>query len=146
MITRWLGRVLAMAALGGSTSTALAQPRLAAVAEARTEVGTGDVSGIILGIGGPGVELWAAPTLRVRASALILAATGESTDERHAHSGAGGEITLILLPLPTSVVRPFLRGSGGLLLFLDDPFLPGGDIYEFILGLGGGLEVDSARA
>ena len=60
---------------------------------------------------------------------------------RTANGGAGGELAARLVPFPRGPVRPYLRASGGLLLFLRGPFLPGGDVYDFILQLGAGLEV-----
>jgi hypothetical protein len=71
----------------------------------------------------------------------LLGATGSTESGRTANGGAGGELGARLVPFPRGPVRPYLRVSGGLLLFLRGPFLPGGDTYDFILQLGVGLEV-----
>ena len=111
------------------------------VVDARGEVGPGRVAGIDLGLVGAGIEWRATPTLRLQAAALLLGATGTSDSGWTANGGAGGELAARLVPFPLGPVRPYLRVSGGLLLFLRGPFLPGGDVYEFILQLGAGLEV-----
>ena len=115
--------------------------RLSLVVDARGELGSGSVQGIALGLVGAGIEWRATPTLRLQATALLLGATGSNDFGETAHGGAGGELAMRLIPFPRGPVRPYLRASGGLLLFLRDPFLPGGDVYDFILQLGAGLEV-----
>ena len=115
--------------------------RLSLLVDARGEVGPGRVAGIDLGLVGAGIEWRATPTLRLQASALLLGATGTSDNGWTANGGAGGELAMRLVPFPRGPVRPYLRASGGLLLFLRGPFLPGGDVYDFILQLGAGLEV-----
>jgi len=115
--------------------------RLSLVLDARGEIGQGSVKGIDLGLVGAGVEWRATPTLRLRATALLLGATGSNGFGETANGGAGGELAMRLLPFPRGPIRPYLRASGGLLLFLRGPFLPGGDSYDFILQLGAGLEV-----
>ena len=79
--------------------------------------------------------------MRLQATALLLGATGSNDVGETANGGAGGELAMRLVPFPRGPVRPYLRASGGLLLFLREPFLPGGDVYDFILQLGAGLEV-----
>ena len=115
--------------------------RLSLVVDARGEIGPGSVAGIDLGLVGAGLEWRATPTLRLQASALLLGATGSADVGETANGGAGGELAVRLVPFPRGPVRPYLRASGGLLLFLRGPFLPGGDVYDFILQLGAGLEV-----
>jgi hypothetical protein len=115
--------------------------RLSLVVDARGEAGPGSVEGIDLGLVGAGIEWRATPTLRLQASALLLGATGSTDGGRTANGGAGGELAARLIPFPRGPVRPYLRASGGLLLFLRGPFLPGGGDYDFILQLGAGLEV-----
>lgn len=115
--------------------------RLAVSADARGEVGTGTVAGIDLGAVGAGVEWRAVPTLRLRTTALILGTHGQTETGRAARGGGGGELAVRLIPFPDWPVRPYARLSAGFLLFLDGPFLPGGDFYDFMLGAGGGLEV-----
>lgn len=116
-------------------------PRAALTLDARGEVGTGDVSGIELGAVGAGVEWRLVPTVRLRTIALLLGGIGSTDTGRSAHGGAGGELAARLLPFPAWPVRPYVRMSAGLLLFLQKPFLPGGDFYDFILGLGAGVEI-----
>lgn len=48
---------------------------------------------------------------------------------------------MVLTPFPAWRVRPFVRWSLGILFFPRRPFLPGGDVYEGIIGLGGGVDV-----
>ena len=108
--------------------------------ELRAEVGTGDTVGLSLAVASLGAELSLAPSLQARASAVALAPFGETRDGRVAHGG-GGELALHLTPFPSWRVRPFARASAGLLFFLRDPFLPGGDVYDFMLNFGGGVEV-----
>ena len=115
--------------------------RLSLVLDARGEIGPGRVAGIDLGLLGAGIEWRAAPTFRLQASALLLGATGGNDLGWTANGGAGGELAARLIPFPRGPVRAYLRASGGLLLFLRGPFLPGGDDYDFILQLGAGLEV-----
>jgi len=115
--------------------------RLSLLVDARGEIGPGSVAGIDLGLVGAGIEWRATPTLRLQAAALLLGATGSTDSGRSANGGAGGELAMRLIPFPYGLVRPYLRASGGLLLFLRGPFLPGGDSYDFILQLGAGLEV-----
>ncbi len=117
------------------------QARAALTVDARGEIGTGRVEGIDLGAVGVGVEWWAAPTLRLRTTALALGATGSTENGRSANGGAGGELALRLIPFPRWPVRPYGSLSGGFLLFLRGPFLPGGDFYDFILAAGAGLEL-----
>jgi hypothetical protein len=72
---------------------------------------------------------------------LLLGATGTAADGRTASGGAGGEVAVRVVPFPRWPVRPYLRASAGMLLFLRQPFLPGGDFYDFITQLGAGLEL-----
>jgi hypothetical protein len=109
--------------------------------ETRGEIGTGTVAGIELGAVGVGVEWRLVPTLRLRTVGLLLGATGATAGGRSASGGAGGELAARLVPFPAWPVRPYMRMSAGLLLFLRQPFLPGGDVYDFVLGMGVGLEV-----
>ncbi|HVY36775.1 MAG TPA: hypothetical protein VHM31_02540 [Polyangia bacterium] len=115
--------------------------RAAATLDARGLIGTGDVRGIDLGAAGVGIEWWAAPTLRLRTTALLLGAHGQTDAGRTAHGGAGGELAMRLVPFPGWPVRPYARVSAGFLLFLRGPFLPGAGYDDFILGAGSGLEV-----
>ena len=161
MRRRWFSALAFLCALGASIGArgqsapwhpaaplALGAPwtpaaRLSLVVDARGELGPGHVAGINLHLGlvGAGIEWRATPTLRLQATALLLGATGSNDVGETAHGGAGGELAMRLVPFPRGPVRPYLRASGGLLLFLRGPFLPGGDIYDFILQLGAGLEV-----
>jgi hypothetical protein len=109
--------------------------------DTRGEIGTGRVAGIDLGLIGAGLEWRAAPTLRLQTLALLMGGTGTAGNGWTANGGAGGELAARLVPFPLGPVRPYLRASGGLLLFLRGPFLPGGDRYDFILQLGAGLEL-----
>ncbi len=134
------------APLDAAAPSVLPQPwtpaaRLSLVVDARGAIGPGSVKGIDLGLVGAGLEWRATPTLRLQVSALLLGATGSNDLGETANGGAGGELAARLVPFPRGPVRPYLRASGGLLLFLRDPFLPGGDVYDFILQLGAGLEV-----
>ncbi len=125
-------------------SVALAQPfasRVALLGELRAEAGTGDVEGLALAVAAAGAEVALAPSLQLRAAGVALVPIGETRDRRVAHGGGGGELALHLAPFPSWRVRPFVRASAGLLFFLRDPFLPGGDVYEFMLNFGGGVEV-----
>jgi hypothetical protein len=109
--------------------------------DARAELGTGTVSGIELGAVGAGVEWRLAPTLRLRTTALVLGGTGAADTARSANGGVGGELGARMMPFPSWPVRPYLRMSAGFLLFLQGPFLPGGDFYDFIIGIGAGLDL-----
>lgn len=71
----------------------------------------------------------------------MLGGAGSTDTGRSASGGAGGELTARLVPFPVWPVQPYLRLSAGFLLFLREPFLPGGDFYDFIIGIGGGLSV-----
>jgi hypothetical protein len=115
--------------------------RLSLLLDARGEIGPGRVAGIDLGLVAAGMEWRATPTFRLQASALLLGAAGTADNGWTANGGAGGELGARLVPFPRRPVRPYLRVSGGLLLFLRGPFLPGGDVYDFVLQLGAGLEV-----
>jgi hypothetical protein len=135
--------VLAAALLPTGTSRAQSawQARAALTLDARGEVGTGTVSGIELGAVGAGVEWRLTPTVRLRTIALLLGGTGSTDAGRSANGGAGGELGARVLPFPAWPVRPYMRMSAGFLLFLRKPLLPGGDFYDFILGIGAGLEI-----
>src|ERR1700690_3978274 len=109
--------------------------------DARGELGTGTVSGIELGAVGAGVEWRLAPTLRLRTTGLVLGGTGAADTGRSAKGGVGGELGARMMPFPSWPVRPYLRMSAGFLLFLRGPFLPGGEFYDFIIGIGAGLEL-----
>jgi hypothetical protein len=117
------------------------QSRAALTSDARGELGTGNVSGIELGAVGAGIEWRLVPTLRLRTTALLLGTTGTTDMGRSANGGAGGELAARIVPFPSWPVRPYLRMSAGFLLFLRGPLLPGGDYYDFILGIGAGLEI-----
>jgi hypothetical protein len=115
--------------------------RLAWTIDARGEIGPGEVAGIDLGLVGVGIEWRATPTLRLRAEALLLGATGTTAAGISAQGGAGGELGARVVPFPRWPLRPYLRASAGTLLFPRAPFLPEGDVYDFILQLGAGLEI-----
>ncbi len=115
--------------------------RAALTVEARGVIGKGDVAGIYLGALGGGVEWRLLPPLRLRTTALLLGGTGSSDTGQSAGGGAGGELAARIVPFPNWPVQPYLRLSAGFLLFLREPFLPGGDFYEFILGYGAGLAI-----
>jgi hypothetical protein len=115
--------------------------RAAVTVDARGEIGTGRVAGIDLGAIGAGIEWRAAPTLRLRTVALLLGGTGSTDSGRSTNGGAGGELAARLVPFPAWPLRPYARMSAGFLLFLRGPFLPSGDFYDFIVELGGGLEL-----
>ncbi len=102
-------------------------------------VTVGSMDGLL--VAGAGAELRVAPSLRLRALALGLAPFGRTPDGREAHGGAGGELGLRLTPFSAWPVRPFASWSAGLLFFPRRPFLPGGDVYEFILSFGLGVDV-----
>jgi hypothetical protein len=146
----WLSTLALVLALGAPIAALaeLAQPppwtpasRLSSLVELRGEIGPGRVAGIDLGLVGAGIEWRATPTMRLQATALLLGATGTADNGWAASGGAGGELAARLVPFPFAPVRPYLRVSGGLLLFLRGPFLPGGGAYDFILQAGAGLEV-----
>src|SRR5579863_4242292 len=152
----WSLRALALATALGSAGAARAEPpppsssaelpwtpasRLSLLVDARGEIGPGRVAGIDLGLVAAGIEWRATPTFRLQASALLLGATGTAEDGSTAHGGAGGELGARLVPFPRGPFRPYLRVSGGMLLFLRGPFLPDGDVYDFVLQLGAGLDV-----
>lgn len=131
-----------VAALAPATAAAQERTRpVALVAEARVLAGNDDVDGLGLAVTGVGAELRVAPSLRLRALALGLVPFGAPPDGRAAYGGGGGEFGLRLTPFSSSVVRPFASWSVGLLFFPQRPFLPRGDIYEFILSFGLGAEV-----
>ena len=142
---RWLPVLLILLAAhlparsGRAQSTRQSQAAL--TLDARGELGTGTVSGIELGAFGAGIEWRLVPTLRLRTTALLLGGTGSTDTGRSANGGAGGELGARMMPFPSWPVRPYLRISAGFLLFLRGPFLPGGDFYDFILGIGAGLEI-----
>ena len=154
---RWLLPALALSSALGATRAAWAQEaaplpagpppswtpasRVSVLVDARGEIGPGHVAGLDLGLVGAGVEWRATPTFRLQASALLLGATGTAANGWTANGGAGGELAARLVPFPRGPVRPYLRASGGLLLFLRGPFLPGGDVYDFVVQLGAGLEL-----
>ena len=115
--------------------------RLAPTLDVRGEVGSGSVAGIDLGVIGAGVEWRATPVLRLRVAALLLGAAGSADDGLTASGGAGGEVAVRVVPFPRWPAQPYLRASAGMLLFLRQPFLPGGDFYDFITQLGVGLEL-----
>jgi len=136
--------ILFVATLGASVAAraqTTIRSRLALTVDLRGEIGAGDQAGIDLGILGVGAAWRTTPTLRLGAEALLLGATGSAPDGRTASGGAGGEVGARIIPFPRWPIRPYLRGSAGVLLFLRHPFLPGGDVYDFVLEAGGGLEV-----
>jgi hypothetical protein len=133
--------VAALLPSGTSRAQSAGPPRVALTLDARGEVGTGTVSGITLGAVGVGVEWRLLPTVRLRTLALFLHGRGSTDTGRSASGGGGGELGARALPFPTWPVRPYMRISAGFLLFPRAPFLPGGDLYDFILGLGAGLEI-----
>jgi len=132
---------VALVPAGAARAQSAWQSRAAVTFDARGEIGTGDVTGIHLGALGAGVEWRLVPTLRLRTVALVLGGTGSTDTGRSAGGGAGGELAARLVPFPAWPVQPYLRLSAGLLLFLREPFLPGGDFYDFIIGMGTGLAV-----
>jgi hypothetical protein len=134
----FFGLLLAPAGVQAQSSW---RSRLALTVDTRGEIGPDDVAGIDLGLLGAGVEWTATPTFRLRAEALLLGATGSTDRGRSASGGAGGELSVRVIPFPRWRLRPYLHASTGLLLFLRQPFLPGGDVYDFILQLGAGLEL-----
>jgi hypothetical protein len=154
---RWLLPALALSSALGAPSAARAEEaaslpagpppcwtpasRVSVLVDARGEIGPGRVAGIDLGLVGAGVEWRATSTFRLQASALLLGGTGTAANGWSANGGAGGELAARLVPFPRSPIRPYLRVSGGMLLFLRGPFLPGGDVYDFVLQLGAGLEM-----
>jgi len=135
-----LSFAIAGAPVGARAETTV-RSRLDLTVDLRGEIGVGDQAGIDLGLLGVGAGWWTTPTLRLGAEALLLGATGSTADDRSASRGAGGELDARIVPFPRWAVRPYLRMSAGMLLFLRRPFLPGGDVYDFVLEAGGGLEV-----
>jgi hypothetical protein len=115
--------------------------RAAVTVEARGVIGKGDVTGISLGAVGAGVEWRVVAPLRLRTIALVLGGTGSTDTGQSAGGGAGGDLAASIVPFPNWPVQPYLRLSAGFLLFLREPFLPGGDFYEFILGYGAGFAI-----
>ncbi len=126
---------------GTSRAQSAWQSSAALTLDGRGEIGTGTVSGIELVAVGAGVEWRLVPTVRMRTIALLLGGTGSTDTGRSASGGAGGELGARVLPFPAWPVRPYVRMSAGFLLFPRRPFLPGGDFYDFILGIGVGLEI-----
>jgi len=133
--------VLALLPSGAAPAQSAWRSRAALTLEARGEIGKGDVAGIYLGALGAGFEWRLIPRLRLRTTALLLGTAGSTDTGKSAGGGAGGELAARVVPFPDWPVQPYLRLSIGFLLFLREPFLPGGDFYEFISGLGAGLAI-----
>jgi hypothetical protein len=111
------------------------------VAEPRVTVGTVEVSGLTLLVGGLRAALRIAPTLELRGLSVLLGPEGTTRDGRAANPGAGGELAFQVVPFPGWPVRPHIRAGAGLIFFANAPFLPGGDVYDFMLHHGAGVEV-----
>jgi len=119
--------------------------RLHATAGLRFEAGLGSEGGLTLGLLSLGVDWHLASSFVLSARGLGLVPFGAS-DDGAAHAGGGGELGLRLVPLPDGDVQPWLGASAGLLFFgRDTPFLPGGDLYDFVLSYGLGLDVHLGR-
>jgi hypothetical protein len=127
-------------------AVALAQPvraegqSLDLLVETRADAGTGDRAGLDLFVGGVGAALHIARTLELRGLGLALGPLDTTAGGVGAHGGAGGELAFQVVPFPGWPVRPYVRAAAGLLLFPRAPFLPGGDVYDFVLHYGVGVE------
>ncbi len=125
-----------------ATGAARADPpwdRLDIIVRGAIDRGTGDSGGLdLVGIGA-GVGLRLSPMAQLSALGLAVGTDGATADGTRAHGAPGGELALAIVPFPRWWVRPYLRWSAGILLFPGQPFLPGGDGYDFVLHAGAGL-------
>lgn len=135
-------------AVAASPAPAAAMEGVSLRLEERYVAGTDDVSQLSLGMLGAGVRLRLAPTLDVRASALALLTAGSAELGEPAPGGLGGELGVFIVPWPRWRVRPYVFMGAGLVFFSPEPFLPGGDVYDFVLnsGLGAELSLDERIA
>jgi hypothetical protein len=129
----------------------LAAPRLAraqpaaVAADVRAVDGQGSVDAMRLGLLAAGARWRVAPTLDVQVLALGLGTSGTADLGAPARGGFGVELGARILPWPRWPVRPYAVASLGGLLFLGEPFLPGGDFYEAIITFGAGAEIPLAE-
>jgi hypothetical protein len=114
---------------------------LGVVAEARVDRGTDESVGLDLETVGIGVQARPTSMLAIAAFALGMTTSGVRSDGARATGSLGGELALALRPFPRWPVRPYLHASAGMLLFPDAPFLPMGDVYDFVLHVGIGADV-----
>jgi hypothetical protein len=108
--------------------------------EARVDRGVDESDGLDIETVGIGAQVRPTSMLAISALALGVVPSGRSAGER-ATSTLGGELALAVRPFPHWPVRPYLRASAGILLFPGAPFLPGGDVYDFVLHVGAGADV-----
>jgi hypothetical protein len=113
-------------------------------AELRVADGVNDVDHMRLAIAAAGVRWQLAPTFEAGVVALALATDGTADLGAPAPRGFGGELAARVVPWPDAVVRPYAKAALGALLFLEEPFLPGGDFYEGIITFGAGAEIRPA--
>ena len=134
---------ISISLIGARTGPIYAMGRLVApTAEFRYAQGIRyDVAGLGLWLVGAGARFTLAPTLELDVNALALLTSGRPEVGAAAGSGGGGELRLRLSPFPLLAVRPELEVSVGLLLFPNQPFLPGGDVYDGIISFGASLHV-----
>jgi hypothetical protein len=115
--------------------------RLDVVVRGAIDRGTGASDGLdLIGIGA-GVELRLSSMAQISALGLAVGTDGATADGTRAHGAPGGELALAIVPFPTWWIRPYLRWSGGILVFPGEPFLPGGDGYDFVLHAGAGVTI-----
>jgi hypothetical protein len=110
-------------------------------AELRVDRGVDESVGVDLETVGVGAQARPTSMLAITAFALGMTTSGMRSDGAHATGSLGGELALAVRPFPHWRVRPYLRASAGMLLFPNAPFLPGGDVYDFVLHVGLGADV-----
>jgi hypothetical protein len=120
---------------------------LALRATVRGVAGVDSRAGFGLGLISFGGDLHLSPSLTLGGQLVGQTPFGSIDAGAPAAFGFGGELTLRAMLLSDSaVVRPYLTWNLGIALFAGRPFLPGGDIYDFLVGGGVGAEVSLTRA
>jgi hypothetical protein len=141
--------VIAIALLAGSTAMADPTPEqttpLALRATVRGISGVGSRDGLGLGIVAIGGDVHITPSLTLTGQLVGQHPFGTIAEGRPSAFGFGGELVLREVLLPDASVRPYLLWNLGIQLFLGRPFLPGGDVYDFMVGVGVGAEIDVTR-
>jgi hypothetical protein len=111
------------------------------VVEERAVAGVDDVSEMMLGLVGVGLQWRLSDSLYAHSVGLALGTAGSAELGDPAAGALGGELGLRVVPWSTWPVRPYVYASAGLLLFPQKPFLPGADVYEFMLTSGVGVDL-----